>query len=92
MRAQFIPSVILSASLLAGVIVTGVAAEGGRGKPDDWFVKSDKPKEMKPTQFVSSAETRDIIPPVPGAPVSQSERKKPPSPLAPRSQRSGAIH
>jgi hypothetical protein len=80
MKVQLIPSVILSASLLTGVIGISVAAEGGRGKPDDWFVKSDKPKEMKPTQFVASAETRDIIPPVPGAPVSQSERKKPPSP------------
>ena len=41
MSVQLIPSVIVSASLLAGVIVTGVAAEEGRGKPDDWFVKSD---------------------------------------------------
>lgn len=77
---KWFTSVVLSATLLTAVFASRAEAQAGRGKPDDWFVKSDKPKEMRPTQFISSAETRDIIPPVPGAPVSQSERKKPPSP------------
>ena len=62
-------------------LLPGVCAEGGRGKPDDWFVRgSETPRERRPTQFVASGETRDIIPDAPGAPLSQTERKRPPSP------------
>lgn len=63
-----------------GVAVFAARAEAGRGKPDDWFVKSEKPKQRRPTKFIASGETRDIIPDAPGAPLSQTERKQPPSP------------
>ena len=80
MSVQLKPSVILSATLLVGVIGTCEAAEDGRGKPDDWFVRSEAPKDRRPPQYLTGGETRDIIPDAPGAPQSQSERKKPPSP------------
>ena len=69
---------VLSAALLTAVFVD--RAEAGRGKPDDWFVRSDKPRHEKMTQGLLGGEKRDILPPAPGMPIPQSERTKPPSP------------
>ncbi len=81
MKSKSLWLAVLSAILLTALpALPAACAEAGRGKPDDWFVKSEKPKERRPTQFVASGETRDIIPDAPGSPLSQSERKRPPSP------------
>jgi len=58
----------------------GRTTGAGRGKPDDWFVRSDKPRHEKMTQGILGGEKRDILPPVPGMPIPQTERTKPPSP------------
>jgi len=70
------PLLILYAALVTSVSV----AEAGRGKPDDWFVRSDKPRHEKMTQGLLGGEKRDILPPAPGMPIPQSERTRPPSP------------
>ena len=66
--------------LFAALATSASAQEAGRGKPDDWFVRSDKPRHEKMTQGLLGGEKRDILPPAPGMPIPQSERTKPPSP------------
>jgi len=70
--------IILSAALVTAAFTS--SAEARRGKPDDWFVRSDKPRHEKMTQGLLGGEKRDILPPAPGMPIPQSERTKPPSP------------
>ena len=47
--------------LSAALVRSGLAAQAGRGKPDDWFVQSEKPKQRKLTQGIGGGETRDIL-------------------------------
>lgn len=55
-------------------------AFGQEGSADDWFVKSAKDRKEKPQTGISGGEKRDIIPSLPGMPIPQTDRKKPPSP------------
>jgi len=75
---KWLSCIILSAALVTAVFAG--RAEADRGKPDDWFVRSDKPRHEKMTQGILGGEKRDILPPAPGMPIPQSERTKPPSP------------
>ena len=74
----------LSFFILAAAFVTVLFADrteaANRGKPDDWFVRSDKPRHEKISMSIGGGEQRDILPPAPGMPKPQSERKKPPPP------------
>ena len=71
-------------ALLLPVIVslTPVAfgQEGKGASANDWFVKSAKDRKEKPQTGISGGEKRDIIPSLPGMPIPQTDRKKPPSP------------
>ena len=68
-------------SLLLLVIVSlAPVTFGQEGSADDWFVKSAKDRKEKPETGISGGEKRDIIPSLPGMPIPQSDRKKPPSP------------
>ena len=78
LRLKRFVTVVLYAALAAVLFPAG--ADAGRGKPDDWFVRSDKPRHEKMTQGFLGGEKRDILPPVPGMPIPQSERTRPPSP------------
>ena len=78
-----------SSFLLAAAIVTlallpfepEAFGQAGKGaSSEDWFIKSDKDRNEKLQTGISGGEKRDIIPSLPGMPIPQSERKKPPSP------------
>ena len=54
---------------------------GGKGaSSNDWFIKSAKDRNEKLQTGIKGGEKRDIIPSLPGMPIPQSERIKPPSP------------
>ena len=78
-----------SSFLLAASIVTitmlpfepEAFGQAGKGaSSEDWFIKSDRDRNEKLQKGISGGEKRDIIPSLPGMPIPQSERKKPPSP------------
>ena len=70
---------ILSVSLFAFESVA--FGQAGKGASSDaWFIKSAKDRNEKLQTAISGGEKRDIIPSLPGMPIPQSERKKPPSP------------
>ncbi|MDE0840487.1 MAG: DUF4159 domain-containing protein, partial [Kiritimatiellae bacterium] len=75
---------ILSVAVLTAVFLNTVAAsfgQAGRGaSSDDWFIKAEKDNKDTLQMGVSAGEKRDIIPSVPGSPIPQVDRKKPPSP------------
>ena len=55
--------------------------QAGKGaSSDDWFIKSAKDRNEKLQTGIKGGEKRDIIPSLPGMPIPQSERLKPPSP------------
>jgi len=66
--------------LAAGTICSPLFGQQGRGKPDDWFIARTPPATQKPPKMISSAETIMILPGPPACPMSQTERKRPPSP------------
>ncbi len=81
-RAHF--SRILPVAVLASVFLTTMLAalgQAGRGgSSDDWFVKADKDEKDTSQMSIGGGEKRDVIPSVPGSPIPQVDRKKPPSP------------
>jgi hypothetical protein len=69
--------------LLAAIVTVAPIAfgQGGKGASgDDWFVKSAKDRKEKTQMAIAGGEKRDIIPSLPGMPIPQTDRKKPPSP------------
>jgi hypothetical protein len=75
---------ILSAALLVAVFLTAAPVafgQAGRGaSADDWFIKAEKDQKDTLQMGIGGGEKRDIIPSVPGSPIPQIDRKKPPSP------------
>ncbi|MEK6230909.1 MAG: von Willebrand factor type A domain-containing protein, partial [Luteolibacter sp.] len=57
--------------------------EGKGASADDWFVKSAKDRKDNLQAAIGGGETRDIIPSLPGMPIPQTDRMKPPSPDSP---------
>mgnify|MGYP006420687355 FL=1 len=76
--------VILSVAVLASLFLTSVPdvfGQAGRGaSSDDWFVKAEKDNKDTAQMGIGGGEKRDIIPSVPGSPIPQVDRLKPPSP------------
>lgn len=72
------------AAILGAALVYAVPAalgqEGRGASADDWFVKAAEEKKETLQQGIKGGEKRDIIPSVPGMPIPQTERLKPPSP------------
>ena len=61
------------------ILMTAMLASG-QGSADDWFVKAAKDRKEQLQQGMKGGEKRDIIPSVPGMPIPQTDRMKPPSP------------
>jgi len=70
---------ILGAALMSAV-PAALGQEGRGTSADDWFVKAAEEKKETLQQGIKGGERRDIIPSVPGMPIPQTERLKPPSP------------
>ncbi len=69
--------------LLPAIVSLAPIAFGQEGKgvsANDWFVKSADDRKEKTQVGISGGEKRDIIPSLPGMPIPQTDRKKPPSP------------
>ena len=84
-RSVKCPSFVMRcAGVLAVVLLIAISAafgQAGRGaSSDDWFVKAEKDNKDMPQMGMSGGEKRDIIPSVPGSPIPQVDRMKPPSP------------
>ena len=78
-------SFLLTAAILTVAMVAfeskAFAQKAGEGaSSDDWFIKSAKDRNEKLQTGIKGGEKRDIIPSLPGMPIPQSERLKPPSP------------
>lgn len=73
----FLPAIVPVALSLAPV---AFGQDGKGASADDWFVKSAKERKEKTQTGIAGGEKRDIIPSVPGMPIPQTDRKKPPSP------------
>ncbi|MFC1601033.1 DUF4159 domain-containing protein [Candidatus Sumerlaeota bacterium] len=73
-----------SAAILAVALAVSTSAafgQAGRGaSSDDWFVKAAEERKETLQQGIKGGEKRDIIPSVPGMPIPQTDRLKPPSP------------
>ena len=81
-RSKAIRPLLLAATVTVAVTVAPSASgQGGKGASgDDWFVKSAKDRKERTQMTIAGGEKRDIIPSVPGMPIPQTDRKKPPSP------------
>ena len=81
-RPKSICSLLLPAIVTVALSVAPIASgqEGKGASADDWFVKSAKDRKEKTQMAIAGGEKRDIIPSVPGMPIPQTDRKKPPSP------------
>jgi hypothetical protein len=74
---------LTTAMLTVALLAFKPAALGQQGKgasSDDWFIKSAKDRKEQLQQGIKGGEKRDIIPSVPGSPIPQTDRLKPPSP------------
>ena len=75
---------LLTAAILTIVLLAFepvALGQAGKGvSSDDWFIKSAKDRNEKLQTGIKGGEKRDIIPSLPGMPIPQSERIKPPSP------------
>jgi len=72
-------SFLLTVALLAFKLPSS-GQQGKGASSDDWFIKSAKDRKEQLQQGIKGGEKRDIIPSVPGMPIPQTDRLKPPSP------------
>ena len=72
-------SFLLTVALLAFKLPS-FGQQGKGASSDDWFIKSAKDRKEQLQQGIKGGEKRDIIPSVPGMPIPQTDRLKPPSP------------
>ncbi|MDE0864742.1 MAG: DUF4159 domain-containing protein, partial [Rubripirellula sp.] len=83
-RLKSFSSFLLTAAILTVALLAfqpvGSGQEGKGASSDAWFVKSAKDRNEKLQTGIKGGEKRDIIPSLPGMPIPQSERVKPPSP------------